>query len=1103
MKKILTLLLIAILPPACSQAGTFNADSVYNALWRQLSVGGPHGANGSGDISGMDCSMTDFYRSLWVVEELASDEFICAWNDLGLPELNTGLASPDNVFLAAVYARHAFGIQTANYYLENAPASLTTRRAEARLLRAYFYMNLIDMFGDVPFTTSSTASSLTGTATAPPKKSRKEICSFIEGELKSCADDLPDDHHAAQYRPDKVAAWLLLARLYLNAGVYTGTPRWADAKLYAQKVIDSQYSLCNNYARLFMGDNDSNGASAEFILPVYVDGKNMQSWGAMTYLIASMASNHSYPYDPPKYKNGLDTQWAGNRLRENLIWKFFPNHDVPNATDTAEMKSAASDDRALFSLNGSDDSSTVRNTAMDKFSYGLECHKFTNVHTTDSIDKSYDGVFFADTDIPLLRKAEAYLIYAEADARLNGDNCSAMGLAAYNTIRQRAHATAASSVSLDDICDEWGREFYGEARRHSDLVRFGKYAGGGYVWPWKGGSYGGTDIDSHYNLYPLPTSVMQTNKDYTQNPGYYDINHVEYSIDYVDLGLSVKWATCNLGASSPEATGNYYAWGETQPKSYYSWRTYKHCYRDVIPRGGDSDSTTIYKYNASDGKNILEASDDAAAVALGGNWRMPTLEDMYELCEYCYWQPATLNGVQGYRIYGPNSNSIFLPFTGYCEGGDVFAPQTENGRTEDKGFYWTSTLHTSQSSVYGGLNDAADGSLHALGIDLGDYGELMDVCERFTGCPIRPVWEEPEEQPSGSIPVAILSTNSDGSTKTLTFTIADASTATAQNGKDGTYRLNVKKRTPGWFESNISKVNFTPAFANARPTTTHSWFEDCDSLETIEGIEYLNTSEVTDMSYMFRYCPMTTIDVSHFDTRNVTDMAAMFEQCHAMQNVDLSGFNTGKVTSMHDMFDYCNSLHYVDVSHFNTSNVVDFGNMFNDSAIDSVDVRGFDTKKAKFLFGMFSGSDIKNLDLSGFSFESTIDATEILNSCGNLISLNVGANDLKGLTFEEEDGYNGEPFEGVGTEENPCKLVINSDFDKSVLGEKISNGSVSYYKWHDGYFTEPIVVVSGIKAVNGINGVSHDNATYNLSGQRVGKLYKGIVINKGRKHIRR
>lgn len=127
----------------------------------------------------------------------------------------------------------------------------------------------------------------------------------------------------------------------------------------------------------------------------------------------------------------------------------------------------------------------------------------------------------------------------------------------------------------------------------------------------------------------------------------------------------------------------------------------------------------------------------------------------------------------------------------------------------------------------------------------------------------------------------------------------------------------------------------------------------------------------------------------------------------------------------------------MDISHFNTSNVVDFETMFNDSGIDSIDVRGFDTKKAKFLYSMFSDCELKTLDLSSFSFKNAIDASELLNPCRNLTYLNMDSNDLKGITFEYYDEgmkFNGEPF--YGAEDNPCTLVINSDFDKSVLGEQ-------------------------------------------------------------------
>ena len=132
---------------------------------------------------------------------------------------------------------------------------------------------------------------------------------------------------------------------------------------------------------------------------------------------------------------------------------------------------------------------------------------------------------------------------------------------------------------------------------------------------------------------------------------------------YVDLGLSVKWATCNVGADSPEDYGDYFAWGETKPKSTYNWSTYKWCQ-------GDHDNMTKYcKYSAYgtvDNKTQLDLSDDAAHVNWGGSWRMPTRDEFTELREKCSWTWTAQNGVKGYKVTSKkNGNSIFLPAAGY------------------------------------------------------------------------------------------------------------------------------------------------------------------------------------------------------------------------------------------------------------------------------------------------------------------------------------------------------------------------------------------------------------------------------------------------------
>ena len=180
----------------------------------------------------------------------------------------------------------------------------------------------------------------------------------------------------------------------------------------------------------------------------------------------------------------------------------------------------------------------------------------------------------------------------------------------------------------------------------------------------------------------------------------------------VDLGLSVKWATCNVGANTPEAYGNYYAWGETATKNNYLWDTYKY-----------GDGTTFSKYNATDGKTTLETVDDIAAFNWGGKWRMPTDAEWIELCEKCTWTWTTQNGVNGYKVKATNGNTIFLPVAGYR-----FREYTLGA--DNTGHYWSSSLDTGT----GTMNMA-----HQVYFD--SHNVYRFNSDRYIGLAVRPVCE--------------------------------------------------------------------------------------------------------------------------------------------------------------------------------------------------------------------------------------------------------------------------------------------------------------------------------------------------------------------------
>ena len=166
--------------------------------------------------------------------------------------------------------------------------------------------------------------------------------------------------------------------------------------------------------------------------------------------------------------------------------------------------------------------------------------------------------------------------------------------------------------------------------------------------------------------------------------------------EYVDLGLpsGIKWAAYNVGATKPEEYGGYYAWGETEEKSNYSWSTYKWC-------NGSYNTMTKYctssSYGTVDNKTVLDLEDDVAHVKWGGGWRMPTTSEQRELLNKCTWQWTTLNGVNGYRVTGPNGNSIFVPAAGYRHG-------TSLDSEEADGYYWSATPYEGNSNYACSLN---------------------------------------------------------------------------------------------------------------------------------------------------------------------------------------------------------------------------------------------------------------------------------------------------------------------------------------------------------------------------------------------------------------
>ena len=244
---------------------------------------------------------------------------------------------------------------------------------------------------------------------------------------------------------------------------------------------------------------------------------------------------------------------------------------------------------------------------------------------------------------------------------------------------------------------------------------------------------------------------------------------------------------------------------------------------------------------------------------------------------------------------------------------------------------------------------------------------------------------------------------------TLTFMCGYKRTIDRSNGE---YELNTGDNEPGWYtdhNTDITKVVFDESFKIARPTTGRYWFSYCTNLETIENISYLNTSEMTDMTYMFHGCKnLQSLDVSNFNTENVTDMSYMFHGCKNLQSLDVSNFNTAKVKNMNCMFADCISLQSLDLSNFNTENVTNMKFMFYwCTRLQSLDVSKFNTAKVEDMYGMFYVCPkLQSLDISSFNTDNVTNMGKMFYQCEKLQSLDVSNFNTENVT-DMQNMFNG------------------------------------------------------------------------------------------------
>ncbi len=475
----------------------------------------------------------DYMRMFWNLQECGTDEVASTWLT---GEQTTGLTylswDANDAWVKDMYYRIYYNIALCNEFLRNANSAsfsgdeatkMTEYKAEVRFMRALFYYHALDLFRYIPMVTENDPVG----SYIPPRYTPQQTFDYIESELNDCVADLLPASTCPYGQASQAAAYTLLAKLYLNSEVFTGVAKYTECREACQKVMNMGFTLESDYSKLFNADNDKRTNEIIFALPV--SATHTVSWGASTYVICgqiNMASDYQVAAD-----YGVSNGWGSFRLRPEFVDKF---------TQTDIDRAEGGDKRCRFFTTGQ----TKDVSSMTDGNAGYLSEKWTNL-TDDGATASNTANDGAETDYPLFRLADVYLMYAECVARTSGSSwdpwpegktdasdpeviASRKQGAIYwiNQVRERAGAGdvwssnfANDAEFLQFILDERARELYHEGYRRTDLVRFGLFTSADYPWQWKGGVHAGQGVDSKYNYYPIPTTEL------TANPNLHNDNY--------------------------------------------------------------------------------------------------------------------------------------------------------------------------------------------------------------------------------------------------------------------------------------------------------------------------------------------------------------------------------------------------------------------------------------------------------------------------------------------------------------------------------------------------------------------------------------------------
>ncbi|QOD62525.1 RagB/SusD family nutrient uptake outer membrane protein [Polaribacter haliotis] len=493
----------------------FKDETSYKRLlagvYGNLSLTGVDGP-GSSNIDGLDAGTSQFGRVLLYLQTLSADQMIWSYeNDPGTREIQRNIWNANDPIILGMFGRSHVTIAFANNFLrETTDAKLTERnvsattkteivkyRAEARLLRAMSYYYMMDLFGQANFTTEEDAIN-----TSPKAYDRTQLFEFVESELIAIEADLADPLANEHGRASKGVAWMILAKIYLNAEVYIGQDKYTECLDYCKKIISGGYALAAEYSHNFMADNDINSAKNEIIFPLISDGTFTQNFGPTTVMVNGSVG--SLEVNGAALGVGAGGWGGALRLRKEFVELF--DGGIYNS-DTRNTIISGTRSKEITDISNKDQ--------------GYILEKYSNAKSTGGfgVDQT-----FVDTDFPLFRLADVYLMYAEAHLR-GGTGANPTDLTGFiNELRTRAknpqNNLTIADINLDFIIDERSRELHWEAHRRQDLIRFGRFTGGNYNWAWKGNGTNGIALPATLKLYPIPSASLKSNPELKQNDGY-------------------------------------------------------------------------------------------------------------------------------------------------------------------------------------------------------------------------------------------------------------------------------------------------------------------------------------------------------------------------------------------------------------------------------------------------------------------------------------------------------------------------------------------------------------------------------------------------------